>query len=220
MSILLKIKQLLSVWIITKIQRYGSRTVDIHGRTYEVSRDVFNPKYFYTSKFMAEHIRVMPDDAVLDMGTGSGIQAITAAQSASSVVAVDINPEAVSFARKNVILNGVADIVSVLEGDLFAPLGLGVRFNVILFTPPYLEGRPETGFEHALFDPGKILLKRFLQEAGEYLKPDGYVQMLYSSIAGHEDVMHIAEMSGWQCELTAHEKTVTEEFFIYRLRRI
>ncbi len=210
------IKQYLVVWLIAKIQKYGPRKVDVLGKTYEISKEVFNPKYYYTSKFMAEHIRIMPGDVVLDMGTGSGIQAITAAEKASEVIAIDINPEAVEFAGKNVQINGLKSIVSVIPGDLFMPLGPHHKFNVILFTPPYLEGKPETDFEHALFDSDKNLIRRFFREAGEFLKPDGYVQMLYSSMSGYEQAMQIAEEYGWRNRLVAREETFTEVFFIYK----
>lgn len=58
-------------------------------------------------------------ETVLDVGTGSGILAITAARlGAAAVVAVDSDPVAVRVARENVASNGVEDIVAVREGDL------------------------------------------------------------------------------------------------------
>jgi release factor glutamine methyltransferase len=214
---LLKIKQSLVVWLIKKIQKHGPRKVDVLGRTYEISEHVFNPKYYYTSKFMAENISVAPEDVVLDMGTGAGIQALTAAEKASGVTAVDINPEAVRFARKNVRSSGLENVISVLEGDLFTPLGPEQRFSVILFTPPYMDGKPKAGFEHALYDPDKKLIRRFFTEAGKYLEPGGYIQMLYSSVGGHEHALDIAEQLGWKGRLMAREETFTETFFIYKL---
>ena len=187
------------------------------GNTYDISDRVFNPKYYYTSKFMAKKLSLKPEDIVLDMGTGSGIQAITAGRTASKVIAVDINPEAVKYARKNVVANQLEDKVSVLEGDLFFPLQKQRIFSVILLTPPYLEGRPESDFDHALFDPEKRLLKRFFSEAHEYLRPDGHVQMLYSSIADYEKALSISEGLGWRHEQIAQEETFSETFFIYRL---
>ena len=90
-------------------------------------------------------------------------------------------------------------------------------FNVILFTPPYLEGRPDTPFDHALFDENKTLIKRFFGEAGRHLKPGGYVQMLYSSIADPERTLKIITDLGWDHKLVASQKTGTEHFLIYRL---
>ncbi|MCX7832293.1 MAG: 50S ribosomal protein L11 methyltransferase [Actinobacteria bacterium] len=56
---------------------------------------------------------------VVDAGTGSGILAIAAAKlGAKRVVAFDKDQVAVSVARSNVKLNGVDDIVEVIEGEL------------------------------------------------------------------------------------------------------
>jgi release factor glutamine methyltransferase len=214
-----QIKQSLSVWLIKKIQRYGPHRVHVMGHTYYISEDVFNPKYYYTSRFMARHIRVKPEDTVLDMGTGSGIQALTAGRVASGVIAVDINPEAAKYAGKNVKANGLEDVVSVIGGDLFSPLAENQKFNVIIFTPPYMEGNSRSHFDHALFDARKELACRFFRDAGGYLKRDGYVQMLYSSIAEPQRVLEISRQFGWHDRVIAHEKVSMEGFFIYRLTR-
>ena len=56
---------------------------------------------------------------IIDVGTGSGILAIAAALlGAGSVLAVDIDPDAVRVARENVEKNHVENIVEVREGNL------------------------------------------------------------------------------------------------------
>ncbi|RJR15247.1 MAG: methyltransferase domain-containing protein [Nitrospiraceae bacterium] len=212
-----RLKQSLVVWLIKKVQKYGPRKVLISGRVYEISEDVFNPKFYFTSRFMAEHISVTPEDNVLDMGTGSGIQAVTAGHSGAEVIAVDINPEAVRYAYRNVMANALDDSITVQVGDLFSTLDPQHKFSVILFTPPYLEGTPETLLDKALYDPDKDLLIRFFKEAKEYLRPGGYIQMIYSSIAGNGKAISAAEQSGWNHSIIARAKTLTEEFIIYRL---
>jgi len=217
MDIFNKLKQHIIIKLINAVQKYGKHRVRILGNTFDVSDGVFNPRYYYTSIFMAKNLNVKPEDIVLDIGTGSGIQAITAGQTASKVIAIDINPEAVTFASKNVITNGLQETVSVLEGDLFSPLKKQMLFDLIIFTPPYLEGNLVSDFDHALFDPEKNLIRRFFSEAKEYLKPEGYVQMLYSSIADQEHTLSITQKLGWKHTLIAQEKTFSELFLIYQL---
>ncbi|MDP6491227.1 MAG: methyltransferase [Kiritimatiellia bacterium] len=199
------------------VQRHGPRSVEVMGRTYVVSPEVFNPKFFITSKFMAEHVSVGAEDEVLDIGTGSGIQAITAGQVARKVVATDINRQAVRCARDNVKQHGLDNTISVLEGDLFSPLPAGLMFTVILFTPPYLEGTLRSNLDHALYDPHKSLAKRFFMGAKPHLKPEGYVQMIYSSIADPASVLRMAGQLGWDNHVLAEKKTLLETFRIYRL---
>lgn len=68
-----------------------------------------------------------PGQAVLDVGTGTGILAIAAIKlGAASVVAMDVEEAAVAAARENVARNGVADRVSVSLASLIPvnnPLG-------------------------------------------------------------------------------------------------
>ena len=76
-----------------------------------------------------------PGTRVMDVGTGSGILAIAAAKlGAASVLAVDIDPDAVKVARENVAHNGAEDRVRVVQGDLVKgeamPCGLAVA-NIV-----------------------------------------------------------------------------------------
>lgn len=60
-----------------------------------------------------------PGSHMLDLGTGSGILAIAAVRlGASSVLALDIAPEAVRVARENALANGVAEMVQVAKASL------------------------------------------------------------------------------------------------------
>ena len=60
-----------------------------------------------------------PGMDVLDLGTGSGILALAAARlGATSVLGLDIDPQAAAVARENVRLNGLEAVVQVVEGGL------------------------------------------------------------------------------------------------------
>jgi len=69
-------------------------------------------------------------DAVLDVGTGSGVLSIAAAlMGAARITAVDIDPEAVRVTRENLELNGVEDVVEASTtslGDLPGEYGVVV----------------------------------------------------------------------------------------------
>ncbi len=73
-----------------------------------------------------------PKGKVLDVGTGSGILAIAACmlQPASEIVAVDTDPVAVDYARRDFELNGVDGRIELIEGSTETVKGR--RFDVLL----------------------------------------------------------------------------------------
>jgi ribosomal protein L11 methyltransferase len=72
-------------------------------------------------------------DHVADLGAGSAVLSIAAARlGATRVVAIELDPEAIGNAEENVHRNGVADRVSVLEGDAGALLPLVAPVRVVL----------------------------------------------------------------------------------------
>ncbi|MCC9079064.1 50S ribosomal protein L11 methyltransferase [Litorilinea aerophila] len=82
---------------------------------------------------LEEHIQ--PGDAVLDVGTGSGVLAIAAARlGARFIVATDIDPLAIQATRENLTRNGLDGLpdleVDVRQGSV--PDGLTGRFQVVV----------------------------------------------------------------------------------------
>ncbi len=79
---------------------------------------------------------VRPGDAVLDVGTGSGVLSIVAAKlGAAQVVATDIDPIAVQVAGENAQANGLGEQgaaggVSISHGSI--PAGMDGRFQVVV----------------------------------------------------------------------------------------
>ena len=212
-----KLKQRIAFWIFKGLQKMGPHSVEVLGKTYRTDKHTFNPKLYLTSEFMAQNINVDEGATVLDMGSGSGIQAVTAAGKASLVVAVDINYAAARKTKENALANSVGERIFTIQGDLFEALSPRAKFDVIIFTPPYMEGTPGCGIERAWFDPGKSLVKRFFEEASRYLKSGGYVQMIYSSMADPDRVLQLAERLGWKHTIVASKRSILETFLIYRL---
>jgi hypothetical protein len=77
-----------------------------------------------------------PVGTALDLGTGSGFQALLAADHSREVVATDRNARAVEVAMFNVGVNDLPN-VTVAEGDLFEPVA-GREFDLIVSNPPFI----------------------------------------------------------------------------------
>jgi HemK-related putative methylase len=136
---------------------------------------------------------------VLDLGTGCGVHALTAAKVGASVAAVDVNPRAVKISRFNARLNGVEDI-EFAAGNLFDPVE-GRRFDLILFNPPFVIGPAVAAMHTSSGETGDHFCERVLREVPEYLEEGGFAQILCNwvereSETGQERVSRWLERSG------------------------
>jgi methylase of polypeptide subunit release factors len=107
---------------------------------------------------------------VLDLCTGSGVQALQQAAAARSLIAVDINPRAVALARCNAQLNGV-DHLDVRLGDGYAPVR-GAQFDLIIANPPFVASPyAKAASYHAGGATGDSILRRIIAGFDRHLRP-------------------------------------------------
>ncbi|MEA3389993.1 class I SAM-dependent methyltransferase [Sphingobium sp. CCH11-B1] len=139
--------------------------------------DGFGPPYWAyhwggglaLARHVIDHPQLVQGRRVVDLGTGSGIVAIAAALSgASRILAVDIDPYAVTAARLNAALNGTdiaimrADMLAgpvpatdlILAGDFYYDEALAPRVS------PFLERCVDGGIEVLIGDPWRAPLPR------------------------------------------------------------
>jgi ribosomal protein L3 glutamine methyltransferase len=122
--------------------------------------------------------------SVLDLCTGSGCLAVLAARAFpdSEIDAVDISKDALDVAARNVTDYGLEDRVTLHRGDLFKPLE-GRRYDLIISNPPYVDAEgmadlprecraePKLAFDGGA--DGITVVRRILDQAGQYLTPQG-----------------------------------------------
>jgi protein-L-isoaspartate O-methyltransferase len=121
----------------------------------------------------------------LDVGTGSGIQALWAARHCERVVAVDVNPRALNLAAFNARLNGVGN-VEFRQGSLFEPVA-GERFDLIVSNAPYVVS-PDT--RYAFRDGGlasDAFCEQLVRKAAAHLEEGGFAELLISWILVDEE---------------------------------
>lgn len=144
------------------------------------SKEVYPP--LDDSVLLAKAVEQHAFGAVLDMGTGTGVQGIVAAKKGCEVTFADINRRALELAKKNAEINEVEG--RFVKTDLFSNLR-GKRFNTIVFNPPYLPS--ELGAEnipalHGGGVKGREVMDRFLAAYKPYLAKDHAVLMIESSL--------------------------------------
>ncbi|WP_229924966.1 DUF7059 domain-containing protein [Streptomyces sulfonofaciens] len=117
-----------------------------------------------------------PVAAALDLGTGSGIQALHATRHAGRVTATDTNPRALRCAALTLALSG-APAADLREGSLYAPVG-DAGYDLIVSNPPFVisPGARLTYRDGGM--GGDDLCRALVQGAGQRLNEGGYAQFL------------------------------------------
>lgn len=128
--------------------------------------------------------------AALDFGTGSGCLAIALAQHCESakIAAADISAEALTLARQNAARYGLGERLRFLEGDCFAALPAGEKFDLIISNPPYIPSGENASLQPEVrdYDPrtaldggtdGLDFYRRLAAESGPFLEPAGRLML-------------------------------------------
>jgi HemK-related putative methylase len=214
------------IWLKLRYQvlsrRYRRLVIEVvDGVPLLVLPQVFNPVLLRSGALLARAIDRLPwhEPAklrVLDLGTGSGIGGIFAARRGASVVAVDINPDAVRCARINALLNGVEERVEVHHGDLFAPVE-GCQFDLVLFNPPYYRGVPRDLLDHAWRSPD--LFERFAAGLGRVLTPDGCAMLVLSTDGDCAALLAELRDAGFRHKILWQTDLINELVTIHAVRR-
>jgi ribosomal protein L3 glutamine methyltransferase len=163
----------------------------IRGVPFYVDERVIVPRSFIGELLMtafAESNALTGDPAkigrILDLCTGGASLAVLAARifPDAEIDAVDLSPDALQVARRNVVDHGVSDRVTLFEGDLFTPFE-DRRYDLILANPPYVDAlalaefppeyAAEPRFAHAGGADGLDVVRRILADAPSRLTPNG-----------------------------------------------
>ena len=77
---------------------------------------------------------------VLDLGTGTGCLSVAIACAVEGAVcwAVDLSPEALALAGRNVDRHGLTDRIHLVRSDWFSRLSPALKFDLIVSNPPYI----------------------------------------------------------------------------------
>jgi release factor glutamine methyltransferase len=204
------------------LNRQNTRTTHAAGFQLRVRPTVFHPRFFLSSEYFAEFIdgQDFKGKSVADIGTGTGILALAAARAgAASVLAVDINPNAVLCAEENAKLNGFGDRVSAACMNLLADVPVQPTFDVILSSPPKHAGEPRDladGGWHA--GPQYRNVAGLFSQARARLKPDGCMYVMVSSDSDLDLLGRLMEEAGFRARLILERSFYIESMLLYELR--
>ena len=135
---------------------------------------------------------------VIDIGTGSGIQAEVARARGLDVTTTDINVE--------VNCDIHSDLFQKVEG----------KFDTIIFNPPYLpEDEHDTDVANVGGKEGYETIIKFLEQAKEHVTREGIILLLFSSLSKPQIIFDFAKKY-YKFQILEKKKVAFEELFCVR----
>ncbi len=189
------------------------------GRNLVVPPTVFEPTPMSPLLGQAVLTVVRKSDRVLDLGTGSGVNAILAASKAREVVAVDVNPASIVCAKKNAKRNGGLSNIKFLESNLFE--NVSGRFDLIIFDPPFRWFKPRNIRERATADENYTTLTTFFKQVRHHLRPGGRILLFFGTSGDIKYLRHLIAQAGLIKSIIASKELIKDgwkvKYFTYKL---
>ena len=151
--------------------------------------DIYQPAE--DSYLLQKYVQKHAFGRVLDLGTGSGIQALTAVKrkDVREIVAVDINEKAIKELKTEISQKKIRKI-TIKKSDLFS--NVQDKFDTIIFNPPYLP--QDKGIEDPALYGGKHgweISEKFFSEVNQFLVANGKILFLFSSLTNKQKIEEI-----------------------------
>jgi release factor glutamine methyltransferase len=167
-------------------------SVAFRGRRFTVDRRALIPRP-ETELLVEACLAELPAEqraSSLELGIGSGVIGLSllAERPALRLVAVELSTEAAALARENADQLGLSSRLDLREGDLFAPLRAGERFDLMVSNPPYVASEVIATLEPEVRDhdprlaldggmEGLEIIRRIAAHAATWIVPGGLLAL-------------------------------------------
>jgi release factor glutamine methyltransferase len=179
--------------------------------------DVYPPSE--DSYLLLDALEVDEKDAILEIGSGTGVITVELLQRVRRVVSVDIDLSAVRNTMENIRKRGLVHAGTVVQSDLITAISPSTKFSVIVFNPPYLpRDENSTTLDQALVggEIGNEVILRFLDQASRHLKRSGRIYVVMSSLSEPNSVQTFMENLGLTVDIVATKPQFFEKLVVLR----
>jgi release factor glutamine methyltransferase len=187
-------------WLRSRLGNPG-KDFDALGRRWILMSGVFSPIESPTTELFSQWLPYPVGGSLLEIGCGTGVTAVHGLLSGCRhVVAVDINHAAISNTWRNAERHGVSERISVRYSDLYESLEPDEQFDLIFWNSNFIDGPDdhtlESDLDHAYFDPGYRVHRRYLRGASSHLRQGGRLFLGFSSLGNWEELRRACSEAG------------------------
>jgi len=137
----------------------------------------------------------------------------------------------VETANYNAKKNQLENFIQFMEGNLFEPLNtneMNEPYDLILFNPPYLQSEPDIINEsnRQLIDlawdggpSGNEVLLEFLNHLSLYLKKNGEIIFITSSLVNQKTIQHALEIQNFKILKRKTKHIFFEDIILYHCKK-
>lgn len=183
-----------------------------YGERYIVDESCLIPRPD-TEILVESAIITLPKNAVFaDLCTGSGCIAVSilAHRKDCRAFAFELCENTLETAKKNAVLNGVADRFVPFKADILLPLSTEVKFDAIISNPPYIRTAVLSSLDEEVKkepvialdggEDGLLFYRAILEKHTSHLKENGFIALEIGYDQG-EDIKELASLCGFECRI-------------------
>ncbi len=196
----------------TRLYRYGRFRL-------QIAAGVFHPGFFFSTQLLLQYISKLPlqQKQLLELGCGSGLISMVAAQKEAHVTASDINPAAVKYLQMNCLNNDVQ--MQVVLSDLFNDIP-EQKFDIIAINPPYYKKDPVSAADHAWYcGRNGAYFEKLFAGLGKYMHTETQVLMVLFDGCDMEMISSYASENNFTLHCVLSKQNLLERNFICQIKQ-
>ena len=199
---------------------YKTLKINTHPEVYDPAEDSFQ---------LLENIQIKKGQKIFEIGTGTGLIALSCTKKGADVVCSDINPFAIDLVAQNYQenKNKLIGTFEIRLGDLFSVLENDELFDIIIFNPPYLPTKPDeliggTGWIDKATSGGTSGLEltiNFIRGLHPYLAENGSAYFIYSSLSDRKELENCINKSNFDYSIISSITYGDETLDVYKIKK-
>lgn len=160
--------------------------------------------------------QLLKNKSVLEIGCGSGYLSIYCAKQNAIMTSIDINENAIYYAKKKAEKNNVK--IKFIESNLFE--NVKNKYDIIFFNPPYLISDEIKELALDGGKEGREIIDKFLDCFSNYLKEKGFALLLHTNYNNLNKTEKKLKKIKFKYEIIEKQHLFFEELYILKIYKI